>query len=816
MRRVLALFALLVGSAAHAQTVRGVVTRAGVPMPGVVVQLLDSTDAPSGASISDERGIYRIIAPRAGTFHVLARRIGFAPHRTPTFVLTTGIARDMPIELSSLAVALDTIRIRAATCIALSRADSPVATVWEQTKTALLATDATTSSRPLSTMLMRYQQTDRAGAVTVRTVDVQDADSGSAPWYAPSPPEMRDKGYAHWLTPTTMQFWAPSLEVLSSREFSAEHCARLEDASDPALVVLAFEPLRKRRGIIDITGRISVDRHTAELRELSFLYTNVDSAAVNADAGGRMKFARARDGSWLVTDWFIRVPVFDSTPRRPEREPRAIAYAEQWGGRVYNARRGDDTVFVQPFPTLSGVLHDSVTARPVPNAQLFLRESGRVAVTDSVGAFTIGSVRPGVHTLQINTTSLDSLGAARVKRLPVADSLSASRLAVPSLQDALAGMCVRDVTFSRSSVPSLIHGVVTARPADSPTQTNTSTVTTASGTTTSGTTTSASDSQPTFVRAVWMDPYTNMPMQFSTQAEPSGRYRLCGLPPGIPLDLHAERGARSSMPVRVQLNGTSPYGVKHHDVQPRGASEGALHGVVRDGQRRLVSGALVSIDSLLRRSVTEMSGAWRMPRVGAGRVVLSVRRVGFAPLDTAIMLAAGADSTLNLVLTALPRLGAAPRSTDGSAANGSTVDDRAAEAAQLAAFEARRKGPGQFVLRDRLARAEGKPFGDLLRTLRDAAITPAITLSGATPSGDVSSAVLQGVVLRSGATTFRCPSAVFLDSRPLYFGVGDLIDLNLFAPEQFESLEWYANDREIPPVFRGLATCGLLVLHARR
>jgi Carboxypeptidase regulatory-like domain len=496
------------------------------------------------------------------------------------------------------------------------------------------------------------------------------------------------------------------------------------------------------------------------------------------------------------------------------------------GGRVYNARRGDDTVFVQPFPTLSGVLRDSVTARPVPNAQLFLRESGRVAVTDSVGAFTIGTVRPGVHTLQINTSSLDSLGAARVKRLPVADSLSASRLAVPSLREALAGMCVRDATFSRSSVPSLIHGVVTARAADSPTQTNTSTVTTASGTTTSGSTTSgsttsgsttsASDSQPTFVRAVWMDPYTGMPMRFSTQAEPSGRYRLCGLPPGIPLDLHAERGARSSMPVRVQLNGTSPYGVKHHDVQPRGASEGALHGVVRDGQRRLVSGALVSIDSLLLRSVTEMSGAWRMPRVGAGRVVLSVRRVGFAPLDTAIMLAAGADSTLNLVLTALPRLGAAPRSTDGSAANGSTVDDRAAEAAQLAAFEARRMGPGQFVLRDRLARAEGKPLGDLLRTLRDAAITPAITLSGATPSGDVSSAVLQGVVLRSGATTFRCPSAVFLDSRPLYFGVGDLIDLNLFAPEQFESLEWYANDREVPPVFRGLATCGLLVLHARR
>lgn len=813
LQRVLALFALLAGfagSAARAQTVRGIVTRAGAPIPGVVVQLLDSTDAPSGASISDERGVYRIIAPRAGTFRVLARRIGFAPHRTPPFVLATGIVRDVPIELSSLAVVLDTIRIRAATCVALSRTDSPVAAVWEQTKTALLATDATTSSRPLSTLLMRYQRIDRAGTVTVRTVDVQDADSGSAPWYAPSPRVMRDKGYARWLTPTTMQFWAPSLEVLGSSEFSAEHCARLDDASDPSLVVLAFEPRRKRREIIDITGRIAVDRHTAELRELSFRYTNVDSAAVNASAGGRMQFARARDGSWLVTEWFIRVPVVDSSPRRPDREARAIVYAEQVGGRVFNARRGDDTVFVQPFPTLSGVLRDSVTARPVPNAQLLLRESWRVAVTDSVGAFTIGAVRPGVHTLQINTSSLDSLGVASVKRLLVADSLSASRLTVPSLRQALAGMCVREATFPTSGVPSLIHGVVTARATDS-LERETAKVNT----------TSASDSQPTFVRAVWMDPYTGMPMRFSTPAEPSGQYRLCGLPPDIPLDLYAERGARTSTPVRVQLNGTSPYGVQHHDVQPRSASEGALRGVVRDGQQRLVSGALVSIDSLLRRSVTEISGAWRMPRVSAGRVVLSVRRVGFAPLDTAITLAAGADSTLNLVLTALPRLGAAPRSTDGRAANSSVADDSAAAVVQWAAFEARRKGPGQFMLRDRLERAEGKPLGDLLRTLRDAAITPAIALSGAVPSGDVSSAVLQGAVLqgavlRSGAITFRCPSAVFLDSRPLYFGLGDPIDLNLFAPEQFESLEWYANDREIPPVFRGLATCGLLVLHARR
>lgn len=778
MRRALAIAALLTGvmsSAARAQTVRGVVTRAGAPIPGVVVQLLDSADATAGSGISDDRGVYRIVAARAGTYRLLARRVGFAPHRTAAFTLSAGIVRDVPIELSGLAIALDTIRVRAATCTVLSRADAPVAAVWEQTKTALLATDATTTSRPLSTMLMRYQQTDRAGALTVRTVDVQDADSAGVPWYAPSPREMRDKGYAHWLTPTTMQFWAPSLEVLSSAEFSAEHCARLEDASDTASIVLAFEPRRTRRDIIDISGRMVVDRHTAELRELTFRYTNVDSAAVRADAGGRMQFARARDGSWLVSDWFIRVPVVDSASPRPDRPSRVVAYAEQVGGRVYNARRGDDTVFAQPFPTLSGVLRDSLSGRPVAGAQLFLRESGRVAETDSLGAFTITAVRPGNHTLQINTRALDSLGAASVKRLPVADSLSASRITVPSLRQALAGMCVRDATFSTSGVPSVIHGVVTVR-------SNDSTITARDAT--------ATDSQPTFVRAVWIDPQTGTPVRFSTSAESSGQYRVCGLPPDVLIDLSAERGSRSSVPVRVSLNGASPYGVKHLDAQPRDVREGAVRGVVRDNVQRVVSGALIAIDSLMLRAVTDMTGEWRLPRVTAGRVALSVRRVGFAPFDTVITVAPGADTEIGLQLTALPRLAGPLR----------TADDSAAAAVQRRAFDARRRGPGLFVLRDRLERAEGKPLAELLRTLRDAVITPFGT---------------QGAVLRSGATTFRCPSAVLLDARPLYVGVGDPLDLNLFSAEQIESLEWYASEREVPSVFRGLASCGLLVIRAR-
>ncbi len=762
----------LATSVVRAQSVRGVVSRGNVPVAGVVVQLIDSTDAVQFTSISDDRGVYRVLAAREGTYRLLARRVGFQPTRTATFVLRSGPAREQPIELSSLTVTLDTVRVRAAKCAVLAHADADVATVWEQTKTALLATNATTASRPLSTMLMQYQHTERAGVTTVRSVNVQDEDSTGVPWHAPSPRVMRDKGYAHWLTPNTMEFWAPSLEVLSSNEFAEDHCAKLDDGSDAETLVLVFEPRRKKRDFVDITGHMLVDRRTAELRELTFRYTNVDSA-VQSDAGGRMQFARARDGSWLVSDWFIRVPIADTASTRSPRAPRAVAYSEIAGGRVYVARRDDDTVFVAPYPTLTGIVRDSLAGKPIAGAQLFLRESARLAVADSTGRFTLGRVRPGVHTLQVNTASLDSLGAASVKRILVTDSLAASSVRVPSLRQALDGMCGRQGAPSAAGMQTVMHGVISSTLADSVTM---------------------RDSLPPQVRAVWMDPFTSTAVRYSVRAEANGQYRLCGAPADTWIDVYAERGDLSSVPVRVTLKSASPFGVKHFELRLRDSSEATLHGVVRDSRDRIISGALIAIDSLQLRAVTDMTGEWRFPRVTAGAVRVTVRRVGFAPLDTTLIVSAGRETTLDLRIQALARLVEEPRTADDSARLNSTA------ALQAAAFEARRRGAGQFMARNRLEKAEGKPLSELLRTILDAVLTPFGT---------------QGAVLRSAATTFRCPSTVMLDGRPLYAGVGDPPDINLFDASQIESLEWYSSERDIPAVFRGLAGCGLLVVHAR-
>ncbi len=70
-----------------AQVVRGTVVRDGAPVPGVVVQLLDSTSTAVARDLSDEGGAYRLLAPRPGTYRLAARRIGYAPMQTALFTL---------------------------------------------------------------------------------------------------------------------------------------------------------------------------------------------------------------------------------------------------------------------------------------------------------------------------------------------------------------------------------------------------------------------------------------------------------------------------------------------------------------------------------------------------------------------------------------------------------------------------------------------------------------------------------------------------------------------------------------------------------
>ncbi|HTE46017.1 MAG TPA: carboxypeptidase-like regulatory domain-containing protein, partial [Gemmatimonadaceae bacterium] len=77
---ILALSLSLGAAVAGAQTIRGVVVdQADKPVPGVVMQLIDSASNVAGRTLSNERGEFRLATTRAGSYRVRTMRIGYRP-----------------------------------------------------------------------------------------------------------------------------------------------------------------------------------------------------------------------------------------------------------------------------------------------------------------------------------------------------------------------------------------------------------------------------------------------------------------------------------------------------------------------------------------------------------------------------------------------------------------------------------------------------------------------------------------------------------------------------------------------------------------
>ncbi|MEO8334481.1 MAG: carboxypeptidase-like regulatory domain-containing protein [bacterium] len=72
--------ALLVPVVSGAQAMHGVVVdRSDAPVAGVVVILLDNASLGVARALSNDRGEFRLTAPKAGRYRVRTMRIGFLP-----------------------------------------------------------------------------------------------------------------------------------------------------------------------------------------------------------------------------------------------------------------------------------------------------------------------------------------------------------------------------------------------------------------------------------------------------------------------------------------------------------------------------------------------------------------------------------------------------------------------------------------------------------------------------------------------------------------------------------------------------------------
>jgi len=412
---VLAVVLLFLPWPALAQVVRGSVVDPGqLPVPGVVVQLIDAREEVAARSLTNERGEYRVQAAAPGTYRIRTLRIGFRPTTTEPLDLVSGADISRTLTLSGVAFNLDTVRVVSRNACRIP-SDSAAATfaIWEQARTALTAATLSARERSMNTHTVEFERMFEPG---LRRKMHEQARARSRPdhraWRARSADTLRRVGYVVMDREGGTTFYAPDIDVLLSSVFSEDHCFRLVDNTHTNRLGIAFEPTRDRSAVAGIRGTMWLDRKTSELRTVEFRYVNTPLQMSDADAGGAIHFARLRNGAWVITRWEIRMPVFErrignmstgiAGARSSQVDDMTVREVHVAGGQLAYVVRGADTLWSHPRVGMSGTLTDSASGRPVAGATLALRATAFTATSDASGSFLFPALLPGDYTLLIS------------------------------------------------------------------------------------------------------------------------------------------------------------------------------------------------------------------------------------------------------------------------------------------------------------------------------------------------------------------------------------------------------------------------------
>jgi Carboxypeptidase regulatory-like domain/TonB-dependent Receptor Plug Domain/Gram-negative bacterial TonB protein C-terminal len=216
---------------------------------------------------------------------------------------------------------------------------------------------------------------------------------------------------------------------------------------------------------------------------------------------------------------------------------------------------------------------------------------------------------------------------------------------------------------------------------------------------------------------------------------------------------------------------------------------GSVRGVVHDSVDGVVSDAQVGIKGSAVRTTSDQAGAFRLVGLPSGDAVLEVRRLGYRPVSTPVMIAAGRELQVNPALAPVPEQLAPVQIRSRAEA----YDSR------LAGFNERKsKHVGYFVTRERLDRMNSARFVDALREM------PGVSMR-----------TLRGGVITVSLRGARCAPLFFMDGFPAISGT---MDLDMIDLSGVEGIEVYSGMSSIPAEFMavsGSENCGVIAVWSR-
>ncbi|HEX7123537.1 MAG TPA: carboxypeptidase regulatory-like domain-containing protein [Gemmatimonadaceae bacterium] len=411
----------------RAQVLRGTVTEAttGQPLLGVLLTVEPAgqpgtplDDSTVIHALSDGTGQFAIRLPAAGAYILSAKRIGVQRFRTAPITLSQDEAHRVEVTLEAPTGALPTVAV-VSTPLCVQRPDQAVrlASLWDEARTALLATELTMEGTSRTATVFRYVR--HLEPESLRVLEERRSDfTGrlSRPFVSQPPESLSANGWWRQVA-EAFTYNEPDASVLVSDPFLREHCFRVTEGEKDGqtLVGLAFAPAPGRR-LPDIRGTIWLDAVSFELRRVEYGYTRLPEGA---RASGELRFVRLPDGTWIVRRWFLRMPRYarystfeDAAFGRPHRTINTLKVQElvEEGGEVFVP---GVHLFEQPA-AVAGVVEDSMGA-PLTGAVVRLAGSPYQRDVDDDGRFRFDSLPAGAYTLTAEHPAYEAFG------IPAAD-----------------------------------------------------------------------------------------------------------------------------------------------------------------------------------------------------------------------------------------------------------------------------------------------------------------------------------------------------------------------------------------------------------
>jgi hypothetical protein len=518
--------------------VRGSIVQAdvAVPVQGAMVLLLDASGLLQGRVLSGRDGTFRLVTPQPGRYQLRVDRIGYASTYSDWFELVSGQPVQITIETDYQPIDLPGLLAEGTRRCEVRPTRGAAAAAWDEARKALEAA-AWTSERGLyrftSTRFVR--DVDEDGRRVRREQRSTRTDFAAQVFQSVPAEILASQGFLQQ-DGTGYKYSAPDAMTLVSDPFLDTHCFELErrEVEGERLVGLRFSPVPGRR-LPEVTGVLWLGELTGRLRSIEYNYVNLPWQISTRDAGGEIRLRGLPNGTWIVQDWRIRMPMI--VEERDEygraRAHRVTGYVDEGGVvNVVATTAGEPVEWETGLGRVAGVVSDSV-GRPTSKAVVRIEGTDFLAETDRNGRFTFEDVGVGVWTVTASSDALGRFGLPGISQdVEVArDATGNVTLALPSVRSAALEQC------EPSDTPPNELTILVGRVVDS-------------------------DGRPVpraSLRASWRyrppaenpnaEQVLTQVMGASMEADQNGRFTLCGFPLRQEVRIIAVSGDRSSDPV---------------------------------------------------------------------------------------------------------------------------------------------------------------------------------------------------------------------------------------------------------------------------